>query len=123
MIYLLAQAAADHTDTVITWGVILVLTTIGANIAVIIGTKRSQKREVSFEFTPASKEDFDKHCAHASRMHDLLFDQIRQMNASAALNLRESSERIAGVETQIDLMNQRMVQIDTKLDRLIERKN
>jgi hypothetical protein len=115
-------AEATNSD-VITWGFVLVLTTIAANVVLIITTRRTQKREVSFGFEPASKEEFDEHKKHTSRIHDILFDEIRKVNVSTAKDVRDLGERVAGVETQMELMNQRTVQIDTKLDRLIERKH
>ncbi len=117
---LLAQAS---NGDVITWNFILVITTIIVNVGLIIGTRRTQKREVSFEFEPASKQEFDKHVAHTSRMHDILFDEIRKVNGNTAKDIRETGERVAGVEKQVELLNQRMTQIDNKLDRLIERKH
>ena len=55
-------AEASSSD-VITWGIILVITSIAANVATVVVSlsSRKQKREVSFGFVPASKEEFEKH--------------------------------------------------------------
>lgn len=115
--------AEATNNEVITWGFVLVLTTIAANIVVILTTRRTQKREVSFEFTPASKEEFDELKEHNSRIHDLLFEKIGQVNEGSTEELKKVRERMAGVETEARIMNGRIHNVDAKLDRLIERKH
>jgi len=68
-------AEASNSD-VITWQVILVITTVGANLAIILSSRKKQKREVSFEFEPASKDAFEKHVAANQREHENLFAKI-----------------------------------------------
>lgn len=137
-------AEATNND-VITWGFILVVTTIGANLAVIIGTRRKQKREVSFEFTPASKEEFDRHVAANDQTTRDLFAKIGGVERGANGNaekkiealqherredvrqlhqeINEVGRKVAGLEKETELQNQSMASMNAKLDRLIERRS
>jgi hypothetical protein len=116
---------AELSDAAMSWNVVLtlsVLATLALTCVQLVRANRAQKRQVSFEFDPASKADFDKHVEHNSRIHDLLFDKIENVNGSSTEELKRVRERVAGVETEARTMNQRIAQVDAKLDRLIERK-
>jgi hypothetical protein len=107
---LLAQATNNNSD-IITWGIILTLTTVAANIVAVVlaFSNRKQKREVSFGFVPASKEEFDKHLAenHAE------FTRIREAREKDAEMAGQSRKRLYDkmddIETQISEMPGRIV--------------
>lgn len=125
---------AETTNSdVITWGVILVLTTIAANIAVIIGTRQKQKREVSFEFEPASKVALDTLSTENTKVHEQIFAKIGgvERGAKSALETQVEIVRrdvikcgndISGLQASTELQNQSLARVESKLDRLIERK-
>lgn len=125
-------AEATNSD-VITWGFILVITTILANIAVIVGTRRKQKREVSFEFTPASKEEFDKHIESNKEEHDQLFSKMGGMERGlrgefsneikvVRSEMVETVKQLAALNNNAELLNQAMTAERARLDREIERR-
>lgn len=124
-------AEATNND-VITWGVILVMTTIAANIAVIFGTRQKQRREVSFEFEPASKEAFATHVIENREAHEQIFSKIGGVERGAKSALEQQVEvvrkdvmqcgrDISGLKVETQLQNQSLARVESKLDRLIER--
>lgn len=74
---------ADVAPTVAQWNGFWVVAAFGAfflaNLATVgafIMASRKQKREVTFGFIPASKDEFDKHVAKNEREHENLFSKI-----------------------------------------------
>lgn len=98
-----------------TWVMVLFMVVSAAGTCVTIVTNfRTQRRQVSFEGEYARKDDFDS--------------STKQLNEDRKFDVREIHRRIdslsaqvSGVETATEMLNQRMVQVDGKLDRMIER--
>jgi len=140
---------------------LVTLNTIGG-VAVAVFTvaaffsNRKQRREVSFGFIPAAKDEFDKHVAWNQKEHDNLFAKLGGLERGAAAKIQtlsrewrdvlndkifelirsneESRQKIqenanalarevGELSAANNLLNQRLAQIDAKLDRLIERQN
>ena len=83
----------------------------------------AERREVTAGFEPSSRREFEAHQQQNSRIHDLLFERIKQADDVKNSELRQLGERMSGVETQTEHFNQRLYHIEAKLDRLIERKD
>jgi hypothetical protein len=116
---------------------------IGSTIAVLITINSKQKREVTFPGEPVDRKDFDKHLAEDSAVHNQLFARIggaeRGLESRLAARMdrfeTESKESrrlmhqyisaigndVAALKKEASLANQRSVQMDAKIDRLIER--
>jgi hypothetical protein len=132
---LLADAATPNANTV--WLVILVLAGLGGNIATIVAVfqgSKKQKREVSFEFVPASKEEFDEQKQHCTRRHAELFAGIERIEKATSATIEtkvdfvrrevvEVGKEVAALQTATGLQNQTLSNLNAKLDRLIERKH
>lgn len=82
----------------------------------------------------ATKHDFDTHVAANTESHDKLFSKIGgvERGANTALEMKVEgvrstivnvSNQVAGLKSQTDLQNQHLARMDSKLDRLAERKN
>jgi hypothetical protein len=80
------------------------------------------------------KREFEKHVEHNTNRHGQLFSAIDQVKAEAAKSLKndvgelrdkieEVARQNAGQTSTQNLMNQRLIHMDGKIDRLIERKN
>jgi hypothetical protein len=129
-----ADAATPNANTV--WLVILVLAGLGGNIATIVAViqgSRKQKREVSFEFVPASKEEFDLQKKHCTDRHAQLFAEIKTLKENTGDEVESKIEvvrkdvvavgkEVASLQTETRLQNQTLSSLGAKLDRLIERK-
>lgn len=138
--------AQASPDPVIAWNVVLtflILVTLAATIVGLVRGNRAQKREVTFGFEPASKSEFDALAAENSRVHDQLFSKISTVGRLADEKLEERmkevhaerredirtlhqeindvGKKVAGLEKETEIQNQRMASMDAKLDRLIER--
>jgi hypothetical protein len=74
--------------------VILVVTTIAANIAIVYSSRRTQKREVNFAFAPASKEEFDKHVEEDKAEHDRLTAELKQDRHDNQIHASQRSSKI-----------------------------
>jgi hypothetical protein len=122
-----AEAASNNSD-IITWGIILTLSTIAANIATIFATRRAQKREVSFGFVPASKEEFDDHVGDTREKFKQLHDE-RQTDLRLAAQGRKGihdkidvvAGKVSGLDATTMIQNQTLARMDSKLDRINER--
>jgi len=114
-------AEASNSD-VITWQVILVITTIGANLAIILSSRRKQKREISYEFDPASKEELEKHIQADAREHEKLFSKIggveRGMNERVEKRLTDLQK---SAEDGREKLHQRINRISVGVARLCGR--
>ena len=124
-----------NPDPNIAWQVILtigVLIAIVGNIATLLTSRRSQKREVSFELNAASKEEFEKHVDFNAQEHRDLHSKIGGLDRGTARKISDEmnaihsrvnglEKAIGGLETSAEITNQRLAAIDAKVDHLIER--
>jgi hypothetical protein len=116
---------------------------IASTIAVLITINSKQKREVSFAGEPVDRKDFDKHVAENALAHSQLFAKIggaeRGLESRLAarmdkfeIDAKESGRlmhqdisaignTVAALKKEAELANQRSLQMDAKIDRLIER--
>jgi hypothetical protein len=105
----------------------------------------AEKREVTINGEVAGKAEFNDHVRRNQSEHDQLhtklgsseretrrqieqrIDQLRQERSrdmeSLNAQIVEIAKSVSGVETASDLQNQRLAQMDGKLDRLVERHN
>lgn len=118
-------------DPNIAWQVILtigVLVAIGANI---FTAARAQKREVSFSFEPASKEEFKRHMAANAQEHRDLFAKIGGVDRGSgqkisseiqAMHVRVNAieKSVGGLETSTELQNQQLTQMQADIKRILE---
>jgi hypothetical protein len=116
---------------------------IASTIAILVTINSKQKREVTFAGEPVDRKDFDKHVAEDAAVHNQLFAKIggaeRGLESRLAARMdkfeTESKESrrlmhqnisaigndVAALKKETELGNQRSVQMDAKIDRLIER--
>jgi len=116
---------------------ILALSLLGNLASMIIGfvqRGKAQKRDVTIYSEAASQKDFEEHC----KENDRIFEQLRRDGSDRSSRLftkieenrKELSgditcvkESVAGLEAESRIANQRMSNMDGKLDRLLERKH
>jgi len=121
-----------------------VLQALGAALSIAkFFINRAEKREVSISPEVVLRPDFDAHVAENRHAHENLFAKIggRERGINAHLNnelksLREESReesralreevndvarKVSGLEAANTLQNQRLAEINAKLDRVIER--
>lgn len=116
---------------------------LGATITVLVTINSKQKREVSFAGEPVDRKEFDRHVTEDLATHSQLFARIGgaergvELRLMARLDKAESDARelrrlvhqeisaigndVAGLKKETELANQRSCQMDSKIDRLIER--
>ncbi len=117
---------------------------LAATITVLVTINSKQRREVSFAGEPVDRKEFDKHVAENAAIHSQLFAKIggaeRGLEARVMTRLdkteKDSRELrqlvhheitaigndVASLKKEAELANQRACQMDSKIDRLIERK-
>jgi hypothetical protein len=117
----------------------VVITTVLAWIAIA----KAQKVQVTFAGTPVDKKDFDRQTQENKEEHDKIFAQIgvlergvearisariEALAAEGKLDREKLHHRINPIEGEICALRQasenntaRLVQMDAKIDRLIER--
>ena len=122
----------------------LIASTIAAVVTIFYGN-RSQKREVTFTGTPVDKKEFEKHQRENKDEHDRIFAKLggvergveNRLNAKLDVMATESKAdreklhfRINPIEGEICALREasetnttRLMQMDGKIDRLIERMN
>jgi hypothetical protein len=106
----------------------LLLLSAGANLGTIIRsfTNRKERREVSFEIPPASKDEFDKHTAWDSSEHKALWDRINTEKKDAADAVRVRHDKLYGhideirLELKMDIASLRE-SVDDKIEALPDR--
>jgi hypothetical protein len=102
-----------NPDPYIAWQVVLTLGVIVAivtNIWTAVRGNKAQKREVSFQFTPASKEEFDQFTATTNTN----FVQVRdEMKRDREANQVHASRRS---ETLFAKMENTRTELDAKLE-------
>ncbi len=116
---------------------------IASTVAVLITINSRQKREVTFASEPVDRKDFDKHVAENAAVHTQLFARIGvaerglESRLAARMDKFETDSResrrlmhqdisaigndVAALKKEAALANQRSLQMDAKIDRLIER--
>jgi hypothetical protein len=116
---------------------------IASTIAILVTINSKQKREITFAGEPVDRKDFDKHVAEDAAVHNQLFAKIggaeRGLESRLATRMdrfeTESKEArllmhqdinaigndVAALKKEAELANQRSLQMDAKIDRLIER--
>ncbi len=115
---------------------------IASTIAILITINSRQKREITFAGEPLDRKDFDKHLAENAAVHSQLFAKIggaeRGLESRLASRMdkfetdSKESRRlmhqdisaigndVAALKKAAELANQRSLQMDGKIDRLIE---
>lgn len=116
---------------------------LGATITVLITINSKQRREVSFAGEPVDRKEFDKHVAEEAAIHSQLFAKISgaergiEARVMTRMDKSETDSRelrrlvhqeitaigndVAALKKEAELANQRSCQMDSKIDRLIER--
>jgi hypothetical protein len=116
---------------------------LAATITVLVTINSKQRREVSFAGEPVDRKEFDKHVAENSAVHAQLFARIGgaergiESRVMTRLDKSETDSRefrrlvheeitaigndVAALKKESELANQRACQMDSKIDRLIER--
>jgi hypothetical protein len=116
---------------------------LAATITVLITINSKQRREVSFAGEPVDRKEFDKHVAEDSAIHSQLFARIGgaergiESRVMTRMDKTETDSRefrrvvheeitaigndVAALKKEAELANQRACQMDSKIDRLIER--
>jgi len=95
-------------------------------------TGQKNRRTVNFEFEATSKEDCKRHMDANAQEHRDLFSKIGGVERGAHRKISEEmamvhgrvnalEKAVGGLETSSAMTHQRLVQIDGKIDRLIER--
>lgn len=77
--------------------VIALLASIIGNLAMALSVRKIQRREVSFGFIPAAKEEFDKHVAWDQKEHDNLFAKLGGMERGTAARQEAISKEWRGL--------------------------
>jgi hypothetical protein len=117
---------------------------LAATITVLVTINSKQRREVSFAGEPLDRKEFDKHVAENAAIHSQLFAKIggteRGLESRVMARMEkfetDTSETgrlmhlemsaigndVAALKKEAELANQRAFQMDSKIDRLIERK-
>jgi hypothetical protein len=117
---------------------------LGATITVLVTINSKQRREVSFAGEPVDRKEFDKHVAEDAAVHSQIFAKIGgaergvESRVMARMDKSEMDSRelrrlvhqeisaigndVAALKKEAELANQRAFQMDSKIDRLIERK-
>lgn len=116
---------------------------IASTIAILATINSKQRREITFAGQPVDQKDFDQHVAENAAIHNQLFAKIggveRGLESRLASRMdkfeteAEQSRRlihqdinaigndVAALKKEAELANQRALQMDAKIDRLIER--
>jgi xylose isomerase len=116
---------------------------IASTITILVTINSKQKREITFAGEPVDRKEFDKHVAENAAVHSQLFAKIGGAERGLEFRLAsrmdkfetESKESgrlmhqdisaigndVAALKKEAELANQRALQMDSKIDRLIER--
>lgn len=73
-----ADATPNANSYLQFWLSLSLIASVGASLLAVVGyfSNRKQKREVSFSFEPASKEEFMAHVERNEREHENIFKKI-----------------------------------------------
>jgi len=116
---------------------------LAATITVLVTINSKQRREVSFAGEPVDRKEFDKHVAEDAAVHSQIFARIGgaergiESRVMTRMDKTETDSRefrrvvhqditaigndVAALKKEAELANQRVFQMDSKIDRLIER--
>jgi hypothetical protein len=116
---------------------------LAGTITLLVTINSKQRREVSFAGEPVDRKEFDKHVAEDSAVHSQLFAKIggaergiesrvmsrldkaegesRELRRLVHLEITAIGNDVAALKKEAELANQRSCQMDSKIDRLIER--
>jgi len=116
---------------------------IASTIAILLTINSTQKREITFAGEPVDRKDFDKHVAEDVAVHSQLFAKIGGAERGLESRLESRMDKfetdskesrrvmhrdisaigndVAALKKEAELANQRSLQMDAKIDRLIER--
>lgn len=116
---------------------------IASTAAVLITINSKQRREISFAGETVDRKEFDRHLADNVSVHNQLFAKIGGVERGLEARLSGRMDRfeteseqfrrlihqtisaigndVAALKTETAMANQRSVQMDAKIDRLIER--
>jgi hypothetical protein len=117
---------------------------LAATITVLVTINSKQRREVSFAGEPVDRKEFDKHVAEDEAVHSQLFAKIggaergiesrvmtrldkaeldsRELRRLVHQEITAIGNDVAALKKEAELANQHACQMDSKIDRLIERK-
>lgn len=109
----------------------LVISTVAALVTVVF-SNRSQKREITFTGEPVDKKDFEKALRDNKEEHDKLFSKVggieREIENRLDADREKFHQRMNPLEGEICALREasetntaRLVQMEAKIDRLIER--
>lgn len=122
------SAPANHANWLENLQFFATLTT-GLMVLWSMVSNRPQRREISFEEELVNQEEFERHTrddAAALAKIDSALESIRAERRDDVNDLHhritEVSQDVSALQTAADFTNQRLVQIDAKLDRAIERR-
>ena len=107
---------------------LITITSLAVNVRALVATKNVQKREVTFGDEYVTKEFFRaEHTALAGRM-EVLERGIVELRTERRNDMAQLYEKVnkvdratAGLQAELTMVNQRIAQVDSKVDRLIER--
>lgn len=82
----------------------------GIVMIIVLLSNKKQRREISFGFTPASKDDFDKHTLWNNAEHEKLWEELRDVERTgvSALDekvtemMRQGDESRAKLHSRVD---------------------
>lgn len=121
--------------------IVMALAAIAAVIIAIVALRNKTETVISpqplivaMQKEFATKHEFDAHVARNDEDHKGIFSKIGGVERGAASSLELKVEvvrrdliqvgnQVSGLKTQTDLQNQQLARMDSKLDRLAERKN
>jgi hypothetical protein len=116
---------------------------IASTITTLVMINSRQRREITFAGEPVDRKEFDKHVGENSVVHNHLFAKIGgaerglESRLAARMDRHETESKesrrlmhqeisaigndVAALKKEAALANQRALQMDAKIDRLIER--
>jgi hypothetical protein len=137
---MLAEMSGLEIGSVICAIIFGAATLILAIVSIFKKTEVKVEQPVSITITEelhkvfANREAFEKHIGENREDHDKIFSKIGGVERGAATSLEQKVEtvrrdvvivgnQVAALKSQTDLQNQQLARMDSKLDRLAERKN
>jgi len=94
----------------------LIASTVAALVTIFYGN-RSQKREITFTGVPVDKKDFEHHQRENKEEHDRFLARLDAMQT----RINPIEGEIYALREASEINTARLVQMDGKIDRLIER--
>ena len=110
------------------------LIAIATSVAALLRSFHPQKRDITIQGTVVNKDEYDKHRTEARESEDQLHSKIGGVERGLRGELKQETKEVreavskltfsVGALTESNLLqNQRLANIDAKLDRLIERRS